>query len=89
MDALAALEALEAQEQPKGKAKKKNPPGFKPTNTKFRNPLTNQNNKNPCVSSIGKWQASTLANRNIQILSTSRSHPNPSSDISSDFPQVH
>jgi hypothetical protein len=35
-DILAALEELEAKDP---KAKKKN---FKPTNTKFRNPLTNQ-----------------------------------------------
>ena len=36
-DILAALEELEAKD-PKPKQKK----GFKPTNTKFRNPLTNQ-----------------------------------------------
>ncbi len=37
-DVLAALEELEAKDP---KTKKKS--SFKPTNTKFRNPLTNQN----------------------------------------------
>jgi hypothetical protein len=56
-DILAALEELEAKDP---KTKKKN---FKPTNTKFRNPLTNQQ----FVSITQAHASPQVANRYIDI----------------------
>jgi len=67
-DILAALDELEAKEP---KTKKKS--SFKPTNTKFRNPLTNQNQQ--FVPILQAWfQFNSLTEATLQS-STSRTQP--------------